>query len=322
MVGRVDRPQHPVGHVRGAGDLQEVTAGAIHQTFHTVASGQHVVVMGELAAALEREFAGEVRDDAWSRHLYAADASMYAIEPWASRFRAMRTTSRRRWVAGGSGCRSSRAAPGRASPGRRRAARAGARLLAAHERIVGLDAAHAACASQPGLVQEDLNRPRSAVRLGFGPDTSTSNRATLGGMIGNNSRVRVARYGTTIDHVVELEVVLSDGSRATSSASLAGQRSSADHAACKAILSTTRGRSPRTTQHWRQSGGYRLDRLDPFNLAKLVVGSEGTLAIVTEATVRLVGCRRRRCRGRPFRPLAGDRGDRGRARAASRRRSR
>ena len=41
-------------------------------------------------------------------------------------------------------------------------------------------------------------------------------------------------------------------------------------------------------KHWRQSGGYRLDRLDPFNLAKLVCGSEGTLAVVTAATVRLV----------------------------------
>src|SRR5690606_28122341 len=72
---------------------------------------------------------------------------------------------------------------------------------------------------QPGVVQDDLNRAVLPHRLLFAPDTSKSNRATIGGMIGNNScGARSARYGMTIDHVDSLRVVLSDGSPASLSA--------------------------------------------------------------------------------------------------------
>ncbi len=67
----------------------------------------------------------------------------------------------------------------------------------------------------PGVVQDDLNRAAAPFGLMFGPDTSTSNRATIGGMVGNNSAGSGSlRFGMTIDHVRALEVVLSDGSRA------------------------------------------------------------------------------------------------------------
>ena len=139
---------------------------------------------------------------------------------------------------------------------------------------------------EPGVVQEDLNRAAKRFGLGFGPDTSTSNRATLGGMIGNNSSGSESIvHGTTIDHVLELEVVLADGSQATFS------RESA-HAFDEPVRAVLREHARAIAEdypkHWRQSGGYRLDRMDPFDLSKLVVGSEGTLAIVTAATVRLV----------------------------------
>ena len=97
-----------------------MAAGAIHQTFHTVASGQSREVVGELAAALERELAGEVRADAYTRHLFAGDASMFAVEPLAVAFPrdaddvAAAVRDRRR----GSACRRRRAAAARASPGR------------------------------------------------------------------------------------------------------------------------------------------------------------------------------------------------------------
>ena len=154
----------------------------------------------------------------------------------------------------------------------------------------------------PGVVQEDLNRAAQRHGLGFGPDTSTSNRATVGGMIGNNSSgSHSIVYGTTIDHVHELEVVLSDGSRARLHAVDEAER------ARRAQAPTLEGAIYRGLpellsehsdaiatgypRHWRQSGGYRLDRLaaGPFDLARFVTGSEGTLVAITEATVGLVG---------------------------------
>ena len=97
-----------------------------------------------------------------------------------------------------------------------RRARRRARHVAAHASArSSLDADAQTARVQPGLIQDDLNKAAGAHRLMFAPDTSTSNRATLGGMIGNNScGARSARYGMTIDHVESLDVVLSDGSRA------------------------------------------------------------------------------------------------------------
>src|SRR5678815_6146301 len=69
---------------------------------------------------------------------------------------------------------------------------------------------------QPGLVQDELNHHVRPMGLLFGPDTSTSNRATLGGMIGNNSGgSHSIAYGLTVEHVIELHTILADGSRAT-----------------------------------------------------------------------------------------------------------
>jgi Fe-S oxidoreductase/FAD/FMN-containing dehydrogenase len=136
----------------------------------------------------------------------------------------------------------------------------------------------------------------------FGPDTSTSNRATLGGMIGNNSAGSGSiRYGMTIDHVRELDVVLSDGSAAHFGGPLtAGEWE--QHAAkpgleggiYRELSALTRASEKaiagRQSDFWRRAGGYRLDRLvtSPRDLAKFVTGSEGTLVTVTRAVVGLV----------------------------------
>ena len=167
---------------------------------------------------------------------------------------------------------------------------------------------------QPGVVQEQLNLAAARHGLMFGPDTSTRNRATLGGMIGNNSAgSQSVRYGMTIDHVHTLDVVLSDASQVTFGPLTAGERLS--RAGAPTLDGTICRELPRLVERhreaiatgfprfWRQSGGYRLDRLAGatslarsagLDLAKFVVGSEGTLVTVVEATVQLVPAPRHR----------------------------
>jgi len=175
-------------------------------------------------------------------------------------------------------------------------------------KIIEIDPEARRARVQPGVVQEQLNLAAAQHDLMFGPDTSTANRATIGGMIGNNSAgSQSVRYGMTIDHVLALEVILSDASRAgfqpLSEAERVSRaaRPTLEGALCRDLPGLAeRHREDIATGYprfWRQSGGYRLDRLpEPagpsaaggLDLAKLVVGSEGTLVTVVEATVQLV----------------------------------
>ncbi len=257
-----------------------------------------------LQAALAAELEGDVRSDAYTRHLFARDASMYAIEPLAVAFprhatdvvAAMHVTRERGvpLLARGAGTSLAGQTVGRAL----------VLDLSRHmNRIVEIDPQLRRARVQPGLVQDDLNRAAQPHGLMFGADTSTSNRATLGGMIGNNSSgSHSVRFGTTRDHVRALDVVLADGAGArlepvnptewaqrTSLATLEG----AVYRELPGIVE--RNREAITRDHprfWRQAGGYRLDQLarsgEPFDLARFVVGSEGTLVVVTEADLDLV----------------------------------
>ena len=159
-------------------------------------------------------------------------------------------------------------------------------------------------------MQQQLNLAAAPHGLMFGPDTSTSNRATIGGMIGNNSAgSQSVRFGMTIDHVNELDVVLSDARPATfrpmgaaevASRSSAGSLEGALYRELPALLDRHADAiATGFPSFWRQSGGYRLDRLAAarsggLDLAKFVVGSEGTLVTVVEATVGLVPAPRHR----------------------------
>jgi FAD/FMN-containing dehydrogenase/Fe-S oxidoreductase len=246
---------------------------------------------------------GEVRFDAYSRHLFSRDASMYAIEPIGVVFprdaddvAAVVSTAAEFGVPvlpRGAGTSLAGQTVGHAI----------VMDLSAHmSEIIEIDAGQQVATVQPGVVQEQLNLAAAPHGLMFGPDTSTSNRATLGGMIGNNSAgSQSVRYGMTIDHVLGLEVVLSDASRSRlgplTARELRGRAASPtlDGAICREVPRLVeRHREAIATGYprfWRQSGGYRLDRLTgsaDLDLAKLVVGSEGTLATVVEATVALV----------------------------------
>src|SRR5262249_26841650 len=134
----------------------------------------------------------------------------------------------------------------------------------------------------PGVVQEDLNRAARPHGLGFAPDTSTANRATLGGMIGNNSSgSHSIAYRRTIDHVQALQVALSHASRAHFAAldeAARAARAAGDgldaaiHRGLPEILRAHAGAiAGDYPRHWRQSGGYRLDDLATgFDLARFV----------------------------------------------------
>jgi FAD/FMN-containing dehydrogenase/Fe-S oxidoreductase len=259
------------------------------------------LAMTELQQALARELDGEVLFDDYTRHLFSRDASMYAITPIgvvAPRHAGDVGTAVR--IAGEHGVPVLPRGGGTSLAGQT----VGEALVLDFSRhmstIVELDPEARTARVQPGVVQDQLNRAAAAHGLMFGPDTSTSNRATLGGMIGNNSAGSGSvRYGMTIDHVRELDVVLSDASTARFGPVDEAER--ARRAAGDTLEARLYRELPALVdahrdaiatgfpRFWRRAGGYRLDRLtDSFDLARFVVGSEGTLVVATEAVVGLV----------------------------------
>ena len=258
--------------------------------------------------------AGEVRFDSYTRHLFSRDASMYTIEPVgvvfprdAADVAAVVATAAEFGVPvlpRGAGTSLAGQTVGHAI----------VMDVSRHmNAIIEIDPERRVARVQPGVVQEQLNLAGARHGLMFGPDTSTRNRATLGGMIGNNSAgSQSVRYGMTIDHVRTLDV-LSDASEVTFGPLTAGERLS--RAAAPTLDGMICRELPRLVEHhreaiatgfprfWRQSGGYRLDRLAEatsvarsagLDLAKFVVGTEGTLVTVVEATVQLVPAPRHR----------------------------
>nr|MCU0327262.1 FAD-binding oxidoreductase [Spirosomataceae bacterium] len=165
---------------------------------------------------------------------------------------------------------------------------------------------------QPGVIRDDLNAYLKPYGLMFGPETSTANRAMIGGMIGNNScGLHSIIWGTTSDNLLETKVLLSDGSEAIFQnlkpfeyqEKITGNSKEAEiyrnidrlmhqETNQKAILEGFPKKSIK-----RRNTGYALDEVlemvsfpaeKPFNLNKLIAGSEGTLCLITEAKLQLI----------------------------------
>lgn len=251
--------------------------------------------MDELEHRLRTEMSGEVAFDDYTRQLFARDASMYAITPRGVVFpRDADDVAAAVALAGEHGVPVVPRGAGTSLAGQTVGPGLVLDLSRHLNRITELDPEAKQARVEPGVVQDQLNRAAAGHGLMFGPDTSTSNRATLGGMIGNNSAGSGSvRYGMTIDHVRELDVVLADASRArlddteqSTSDNMVGRI----HRGLREILATDRDAiATGFPAYWRRAGGYRLDRLAAeFDLARFVVGSEGTLAVTTSALVGLV----------------------------------
>ncbi|OHB80272.1 MAG: hypothetical protein A2W31_16050 [Planctomycetes bacterium RBG_16_64_10] len=234
----------------------------------------------------------ELRFDALSRQLYATDASIYQVEPAG--------VALPRSVAEVASAIKAIASAGQAViPRGAGTGLAGGAIGAGivmdfaryNRRITHFDRARRSVRVEPGVVLDQLNAYLAPHGLWFGPDVATSSRATLGGMIANNSSgAHAPVYGTTVDHVRALEIVLADGTVAWIGAGHAGLGScqaAIDRIVDQHLAAIATRLPPTLIKRWP---GYGLDDYvrDGYNLTRLISGSEGTLAVITAAELDLV----------------------------------
>jgi FAD/FMN-containing dehydrogenase/Fe-S oxidoreductase len=267
----------------------EATAGAIN--------------VSELRRELASELRGDVRFDTVSRALYSTDASVYQIAPLGVALPRSREDLRRIvQICARLNCPITMRGGGTSQAGQA----IGPGLVVDTSKylnaILELNVEERWVRVEPGLVLDELNARLRPHGLRFAPDVSTASRATVGGMMANNSSgARSVMYGKTVDHVIEQEVVLSDGSVATFApvtdaeldAKCAGDTL---EARCyRTVVELARQHRDEIDRRFpkvlRRVGGYNLDACTPgrpFNLARLMVGSEGTLGVVLSAKLNLV----------------------------------
>lgn len=253
---------------------------------------------GALVAALTAAGVQGVDDSELARSLYASDASLYRVPP--------RVVAVPRHVDELSAvlevCRTARVPLTIRGAGTSIAGNAvgpGVVVDVSRHltRIVDVDAEAGTALVEPGVVQAQLQQAVTRQGWRFGPDPSTHNRATLGGMVGNNAcGARALGYGRTSDNVLGLDVVAGTGQRLLLGALGGAARPAAGAAALLerlrgavgadlAVLRTELGR------FGRQVSGYSLEHLLPengFDVARMLTGSEGTLALTRAVRVRLV----------------------------------
>ncbi|WP_454049694.1 FAD-binding and (Fe-S)-binding domain-containing protein [Cellulomonas sp. Marseille-Q8402] len=242
----------------------------------------------ELTRALRAAVAGGVDDSTRRRAEYATDASNYRVVPSVVVFpRDVDDALAALEVARGLGAPVTSRGGGTSVAGN--AVGTGVVLdWSRHvNRVLDVDPGTATARVEPGVVMAMLQREAAPHGLRFGPDPSTQARATLGGMIGNNAcGPRAVAYGRTADNVLELDVVDGRGRRFTAGKGL--DPVPGLDALVRAEMATLRTELGR---FGRQVSGYSLEHLLPergADLAKALVGTEGTVVTLLGATVRLV----------------------------------
>jgi len=270
----------------------------------------------DFVSELRKYFAGDIRLDAASRVLYSTDASIYQIEPLGVAFpktqedlhAAVESDAKYRAPILPRGAGSSLA--GQAI---------GQALILDCSRwldnLVDIDPEARTATVEPGLVLSKLKAAAAKHGLTFGPDPASAERATMGGVIGNNATgAHSILFGMAADHLLSADIIQADGSLSTwgtvETSAINGQQSAVVFAVMEIREKYTQAIKNNYPQSWRNSAGYRLNYLLPwspsrppqwigrtypanlqaamFNLAQLLAGSEGTLAVMRRATVNLV----------------------------------
>ncbi len=261
---------------------------------------------------LKKRFAGDLRLDSASRALYSTDASMYQIEPLGVAIpktqddlqSAVELAAKYKVpiLPRGSGSSLGGQAIGQA-------------LILDCSRhldsILKIDANACTAIVEPGVVLADLNRAAAKLGLMFGPDPASAERATLGGVIGNNATgAHSILYGMSADHLISADVILADGSLETWGEGGDSKLSQVALEIREKYVDVIKQKFPKS---WRNSAGYRINYLLPWsasippqwtnsghrwsvyeaqsnilNLAPLLAGSEGTLAVMRRAKINLV----------------------------------
>jgi FAD/FMN-containing dehydrogenase/Fe-S oxidoreductase len=263
--------------------------------------------------ALDRirsSIAGTLRDDPVHRVLYATDASLYELVPAGVVFpRSAADVAVIVREAAAAGLPLTPRGAGTSLAGQAVGPGLIVDLGRHMNRVLDVDVEARTARVQPGVVRDDLNRLLAPHGLHFAPETSTTDRCMIGGMIGNNScGSRSIVYGTTRDHVLSLDVVLSDGAPvqlgslgrdAWRETVDAGGRLGEALSTLERVIGTShdaiRAAFPRSEVQ-RRNTGYALDLLadswlggstEDADLAAFFCGTEGTIGLVTEATIRL-----------------------------------
>jgi FAD/FMN-containing dehydrogenase/Fe-S oxidoreductase len=246
----------------------------------------------------------EIAFDNLTRQLYATDASIYQIEPAAVAFpRDAKQASKLVQAALQVGVS---VIPRGAGTGLVGGAIGDGLVIDCsryNRQITQLDLERKSVRVEPGVVLDQLNNFLRPHGYCFGPDVATSSRATLGGMIANNSSgSHVPAYGTTADHIRQLEIVMADGRIVLVGAgndTLRAQRDLIRDMVHLHALSIQTGLAKGLA---KRRPGYALDRCarEPNNLTHLLCGSEGTLALITAAELAIVPLPRARGLGLIF----------------------
>ena len=268
----------------------------------------------ELEQELSRRVSGEVRFDPFSRVLYSTDASIYQMEPVGVVIpRSAADVQATIEVARENGIPVLPRAGGTSLAGQTVNHAIVMDFSKYLNQVVEVNREESWARVQPGIVLDQLNRELLPYGLMYAPDPTTSSRACVGGGIGNNTcGAHSVIYGKSLDHILELDVLLSDASathfRPLDSSELEAKLSGAGLEAeiyrgvrrlAQDNDAEIRARYPNIM---RRVSGYNLDEfltesIGPyagsanshgFNLTRMVVGSEGTLCVATEAKVNLV----------------------------------